>query len=128
MADGAAPSGHRIVIFAGQHADLPIQAADGPAIAGTIGTSPAIPTIIDTRQMTVSERTRFFTGFAETPVRTNQGELTVIRRSIAGGQAVLSFPALIIDRPADWLPIGTASVKSGGTQGGEVGRQHLMPV
>ena len=48
MADGAAPSGHRIVIFGGQYADLPIQAADGPAIAGTIGTSSA-PAIIDTR-------------------------------------------------------------------------------
>ena len=79
--------------------------------------------------MTVSERTRFVTGLAETPVRTNQGELTVIRRSIGGGQAVLSFPALIIDGPADWLPNGTVSVKSGGTlRGGEVGRQHLMPV
>lgn len=31
------------------------------------------------------------------------------------------------DRPADWLPIGTA-VKSGGTQGGEAGRRYLMPV
>ena len=37
MPDGAAPSGHRIVIFGGPHADLPIQAANGPAIAGTIG-------------------------------------------------------------------------------------------
>ena len=51
-----------------------------------------------------------------------------IRWSIAGGQAVPSFPALIIDGPADWLPIGAVSVKSGGTQGGKVGRQHLMPV
>ena len=34
MADGAAPSGHPIVIFGGQHANLPIQAANGPAMAG----------------------------------------------------------------------------------------------
>ena len=77
MADGAAPSGHPIVIFGGQHADLPIQAAHGPAIARTIGTS-STPAIIDTRQMTVSDRTRFFTGFAETLVRANRGELTLI--------------------------------------------------
>jgi len=42
-----------------------------------------------------------------------------IRWSIAGGQAVPSFPALIIDGPADWLPIGAVSVKSGRTQGGQ---------
>ena len=51
-----------------------------------------------------------------------------LRWSVAGGQAVPSFPALIIDGPADRLPIGAVSVKSGGTQGGKVGRQHLMPV
>ena len=77
MADGNTPSGHPIVIFGGQHADLPIQAAHGSVIARAIGTS-STPAIIDTRELTVSDRTRFFTGFAETLVRANRGELTLI--------------------------------------------------
>ena len=77
MADGNTPSGHPIVIFGGQHADLPIGAAHGAAIARAIGTS-STPAIIDTRELTVSDRTRFFTGFAETLVRANRGELTLI--------------------------------------------------
>ena len=77
MADGDTPSGHPIVIFGGQHADLPIGAAHGAAIARAIGTS-STPAIIDTRDLTVSDRTRFFTGFAETLVRANRGELTLI--------------------------------------------------
>ena len=68
MADGNTPSGHPIVIFGGQHADLLIGAAHGSAIARAIGTS-STPAIIDTRELTVSDRTRFFTGFAETLVR-----------------------------------------------------------
>ncbi len=77
MADGATPSGHPIVIFGGQHADLPVAAAHGEAIARAIGTS-STPAIIDTRQLTVSDRTRFFTGFAETLIQANRGELTLI--------------------------------------------------
>ena len=77
MADGETPSGHPIVIFGGQHADLPVAAAHGEAIARAIGTS-STPAIIDTRQLTVSDRTRFFTGFAETLIQVNRGELTLI--------------------------------------------------
>ncbi len=77
MADGNTPSGYPIVIFGGQHADLPIGATHGPAIARAIGTS-STPATIDTRELTVSDRTRFFTGFAETLVQTNRGELTLI--------------------------------------------------
>ena len=43
MADGDTPSGHPIVIFGGQHADLPIGAAHGSAIARAIGTSSTPP-------------------------------------------------------------------------------------
>ena len=77
MADGETPSGHPIVIFGGQHADLPIGAAHGEHIARVIGTS-STPAIVDTRDLTVSNRTTFFTDFAETLVRTNRGELTLI--------------------------------------------------
>ena len=76
MADGSS-WGHPTVIFGGQHGDLPIAAAHGEAIARAIGTS-STPAIIDTRQLTVSDRTRFFTGFAETLIQANRGELTLI--------------------------------------------------
>ena len=77
MADGTTPSGYPIVIFGGQHADLPVGGAHGPAIAQAIGTT-STPAIVDTRQMTVGDRTKFFTGFAETLIRSNRGELTLI--------------------------------------------------
>ena len=76
-ADGVEASDYPIVIFGGQHADLPLAAAHGEIIARAIGTS-STPALIDTRQLTVADRTRFFTGFAETLIRTNQGELTLI--------------------------------------------------
>ena len=77
QADGKTPSGHPIVIFGGQHADLPVGPSHGAAIARTIGTT-STPAIVDTRLMSVSDRTRFFTGFAETLVQANVGELTLI--------------------------------------------------
>ena len=77
QADGDAPSDFPIVIFGGQHADLPLGPAHGEAIARVVGTSPT-SAIVDTRLMSVSDRTRFFTGFAETLIRENRGELTLI--------------------------------------------------
>ena len=77
QADGETPSAYPIVIFGGQHGDLPLSAAHGEHIARAIGTS-STPAIIDTRQLTVSDRTRFFTGFAETLIQANRGELTLI--------------------------------------------------
>lgn len=75
--DGKQPSPWPIVIFGGEHADLPIAAEHGAAIAETIGTS-STSAIIDTRQMSVGARSRFFTAFAETLIAKNQGELTLI--------------------------------------------------
>ena len=75
--DGRTASEHPIVIFGGQHADLPVAGAHGEAIARAIGTS-STPAIIDTRQLNVAERTRFFTGFAETLVQANRGEMALI--------------------------------------------------
>ena len=77
MADGATPSPHSVVIFGGQHGDLDIGQNHGAALARTIGTT-ATSAIVDTRAMTVSARTRFFTDFAETLIRENRGELTVV--------------------------------------------------
>ncbi len=73
--DGS-PSRFKPVIFGGEHADVPIGAGHGAAIAETIGTT-STPAIVDTRLLKVSERTRFFTDFAETLLRTNKGPLTL---------------------------------------------------
>lgn len=77
LADGKNPSGYEPVIFGGQHADLPLSAAHGAAIAEIVGTT-STPVIIATRLMTVSERTKFFTDFAETLLRKNQGSLHLV--------------------------------------------------
>ena len=95
QADGKAPSGHPIVIFGGQHADLPVGPNHGAAIAQTIGTT-STPAIVDTREMSVADRTRFFTGFAEALIRGNRGELT-----------------LIIDEAHLFMPQGGAKVGGG---------------
>lgn len=75
--DGKHPSPWPVVIFGGEHADLPISAEHGAAIAETIGSS-STSAIIDTRQMSVGARTQFFTAFAETLIARNQGELALI--------------------------------------------------
>lgn len=77
MKDGKEPSAFKPVIFGGAHADIPFGAAHGAAIAEAIGTS-SDSAIIDTRQMTTGDRTRFFTDFAEAILRTNVGELHLI--------------------------------------------------
>jgi hypothetical protein len=76
-AKGKRPSPFPVVIFGGEHADIPISPEAGAAIAEAIGSS-ADSTIIDTRQMTVGGRTKFFTAFAEALLRTNKGVLHLI--------------------------------------------------
>jgi hypothetical protein len=75
-ADGK-PSPYPVVIFGGLHADVQIAAAHGAAIAEVIATS-STPAVIDTRLMTVSDRTAFFTGFAQTLLRKNRGPLHLV--------------------------------------------------
>ena len=62
------------MIFGGEHADFPIGPNHGAAIAEIVGTTET-PSIIDTRLMSVGERTRFFTDFAENLLRKNAGPL-----------------------------------------------------
>jgi hypothetical protein len=62
------------VIFGGDHADLPLGAVHGEAIADIVATSNT-PAIIDTSLMRVVERTRFFTDFASELLRKNKGPL-----------------------------------------------------
>ncbi len=70
-------AGFPVVIFGGEHADLPLGAAHGEAMAEIIGTS-STPAIIDTSLMRVSERTRFFADFADALVRKNKGPLHLV--------------------------------------------------
>jgi uncharacterized protein len=70
-------AGYSVVIFGGQHADLPLGGAHGEAIAEVIGTS-STPSILDTSLMKVSERTRFFADFADAIVRKNRGPLHLV--------------------------------------------------
>lgn len=71
------PSTFKPVIFGGQHADIPITDQHGALIAEAIGTS-SDSAVIDTRLMTVGQRTRFFAAFGEGLLRLNRGPLTLI--------------------------------------------------
>lgn len=66
-----------IVVFGGEHGDVPLGQNHGAAIAEIIATTDT-SAILDTRHMTVGERTRFFTDFAETLLRKNKGPLQLI--------------------------------------------------
>lgn len=70
-------AGFPVVIFGGEHADLPLGSAHGEALAEIIGTA-STPAIIDTSLMRVGERTRFFADFADALVRKNRGPLHLI--------------------------------------------------
>lgn len=73
-ADGKSSSQFNPIIFGGNHADIPIEAGHGAAIAEAIGKS-SDSAIIDTRQMSVASRTKFFADFAEGLLRFNAGTL-----------------------------------------------------
>ena len=66
------------IIFGGQHADFPTSGdAHGEAVAEVIATS-SRSAIVDTSDLTVGARTRFFAGFAETLLRRNRGPLYLV--------------------------------------------------
>lgn len=65
------------IIFGGEHADIPITEQHGILLAESVATS-SDSSIISVRQMTVGQRTRFFTDFAETLLRVNKGPLHLI--------------------------------------------------
>jgi hypothetical protein len=71
------PSPYQVVMFGGVHADIAIGRNHGEAVAETIGTT-STPAVIDTRTMTVGDRTAFFTGFAETLLQRNRGTLHLV--------------------------------------------------
>lgn len=71
------PSRFKPVIFGGAHGDVAIGGQHGAAIGEAVATSES-SVIIDTRQLSVGDRTRFFTDFAETLLRKNAGPLTAM--------------------------------------------------
>lgn len=70
-------AGFPVVIFGGLHADFPLASTHGEAIAEIVGTT-STPAILDTSQMRVGERTKFFADFADGIMRRNRGPLHLI--------------------------------------------------
>lgn len=70
-ADGK-KAGYPIVIFGGEHADVPINEHSGAHVAELVATGNR-PCLIDLGGWYVSDRTRFFIDFAETLFRLNRG-------------------------------------------------------
>jgi hypothetical protein len=75
-ADGTG-KGYPIYIFGGDHGDYPLRARDAALLAETFATA-SDSAIFDMSLMTVSERTAFFTEFAETIRRKNKGPLHLV--------------------------------------------------
>lgn len=66
-----------IYIFGGEHGDYPLRKQNAADLAEAFGTS-SDSAIFDTSQMTVTERTLFFTEFAEVLLRKNKGPVKLI--------------------------------------------------
>jgi hypothetical protein len=69
--------GFPIYVFGGKHSDLPLSHTQGHAIAEIIGTTET-SAVINTRNMTIAERTTFLADFGETLLRINTGPLNLI--------------------------------------------------
>lgn len=70
-------AGYPVVIFGGDHADVPINAHSGNHVAELIATGNR-PCIIDLGGWMVSDRTRFFIDFASTLFRTTRGARYIV--------------------------------------------------
>jgi hypothetical protein len=70
-ANGKGP-GYPIVIFGGQHADVPINARAGAHVAELIATGNR-PSLVDLKGWTVSDRTQFWIDFASTFFKLSKG-------------------------------------------------------
>lgn len=69
--------GFDIYIVGGDHADFPLARRDGAAWADIVGTT-SDSFVFDTKQMTVSDRSLWFTDFAEALLRKNKGPLRLV--------------------------------------------------
>jgi hypothetical protein len=98
-ADGKT-KGYPIHIFGGKHSDFPLRAQDAEVLADAFSKS-SDSAVFVTKEMTVSDRTSFFTKFAEVILRRNRGAVyLVIDESHlfmpqAGAQAGGGAPAML---------------------------------
>lgn len=69
--------GYPVYVFGGEHGDYPLHASNAEILAEAFATS-SDSAIFDTSQMTVSERTSFFTGFSEAFLRRNKGWVRLV--------------------------------------------------
>lgn len=70
-------AGYSVVIFGGEHGDVPLNAHSGAHVAELIATGNR-PCIIDLGGWMVGERTRFFVDFASTLFRTTRGHQYIV--------------------------------------------------
>jgi len=75
--DGKPRGGLMAYIVGGEHADFPLTKRDGAAWAEIVGTS-SDSFVFDTSLMTVTDRTQWFTDFAQALLRYNKGPLRLI--------------------------------------------------
>jgi hypothetical protein len=75
-ADGKTP-GYPVVIFGGEHADVPINEHSGAAVAELVATSNR-PCVIDLGGWMVRPRTRFFIDFASTLFKLTKGRRCLV--------------------------------------------------
>jgi uncharacterized protein len=76
-ADGQS-AGFPLLIFGGEHADLPLPANAGGEIGELVASGGATAVLIDTSLMDVAERTRFFMAFARALFQHMRGALHLI--------------------------------------------------
>jgi len=75
-ADGK-KAGFPIAVFGGAHADVPITAQSGSALARILAAK-NVPAIVDLSEMLIGERHRFVTDFAEALYRDNRSPLHLV--------------------------------------------------
>lgn len=76
-ADGEAPGGFPVLIFGGEHADIPIAPDGGERVAEALA-GRDVQAIIDTSEMTGGEKTRFLTDFLQKLYALNKAALHLV--------------------------------------------------
>ena len=75
--DGATPA-FPVVIFGGEHGDVPVASDQGDALAEAILDGRAIQSVVDVSEMSGAEQFRFLTAFFERLYSRNRGPLTLV--------------------------------------------------
>lgn len=76
-ADGKRP-GYSVVIFGGDHADVPIAVEDGERLGELVASGKVPASIVDVSEMSGNQQTRFLTDFAEALYAKNREALHLI--------------------------------------------------